>query len=59
MNPDMKRNFACPPSRSKDRNVGRAVAALRPGINNQAFGDDLAGYATGLAARWRARGKAA
>jgi hypothetical protein len=35
------------------------LAVARPGINNQAFGDDLAGYATGLAARWRARGKVA
>lgn len=36
------------------RDGGLTVA--RPGINNQAFGDDLDGYADDLAARWRARG---
>lgn len=32
------------------------LAVARPGINNQAFGDDMRGYADDLAARWRGRG---
>jgi tRNA A37 threonylcarbamoyladenosine synthetase subunit TsaC/SUA5/YrdC len=32
------------------------LAVARPGINNHVFGQDLTGYATYLAARWRARG---
>jgi tRNA A37 threonylcarbamoyladenosine synthetase subunit TsaC/SUA5/YrdC len=35
------------------------LAVVRPGINNQAFGEDLTGYAADLAARWRARGLSA
>jgi L-threonylcarbamoyladenylate synthase len=30
------------------------LTVVRPGINNRAYGDDLAGYATDLTARWRA-----
>jgi hypothetical protein len=31
------------------------LTVVRPGINNQAFGEDLTGYATDLAARWERR----
>jgi tRNA A37 threonylcarbamoyladenosine synthetase subunit TsaC/SUA5/YrdC len=31
------------------------LTVIRPGINNQAFGEDLTGYATDLAARWGQR----
>jgi L-threonylcarbamoyladenylate synthase len=33
------------------------LAVVRAGINNQAFGDDVTGYATDLAARWRAHAR--
>jgi L-threonylcarbamoyladenylate synthase len=61
LNGDLLRDRSRPHGSTTMVRVSRGgdLTVIRPGINNRAFGEDLAGYATDLAARWRARGREA